>query len=82
MKTFESAQQKFEFCGYGQYFKLTLHQRINERQRRNALNINGLFRTVLTQNTYTNYVSTHPAINNGIYHKYGKTHSKYPTYDY
>lgn len=71
-------QNKFERCGYGKYFKLNIHQRINERQKRNALNINGLFFTVITQGSYTSYEATHPQINNGLYHHSGKTHSKYP----
>lgn len=62
-------------AGHGKYFKLNIFQRINERQLRNSLNINGLFRTVITQN---NYGIDYPKINNGIYHHSGKTHSKYP----
>lgn len=68
-------QNIYERCGYQNYFKLNINQRINERQKRNALNINGLFRAVITQN---NYNTTHPQINNGLYHHIGKNHSKYP----
>lgn len=67
-------QNIYEKCGYQNYFKLNINQRINERQKRNSLNINGLFRTVITQNSYE---TTHPQINNGLYHHIGKNHSKY-----
>jgi hypothetical protein len=63
---------------YKKYFELSINQRINERQHRNALNINNLFATVLNQCTYSKYEETHPKINNGLYHHVGKTHSKYP----
>jgi len=69
---------KFILCGYGAYFNLNIHQKINNRQKRNALNINGLFKTVITQCTYTKYDAEYPQINNGLYHHSGKTHSKYP----
>lgn len=74
-----SAVNKFKMCGYGKYFTLNIHQKINERQLRNSLNINGLFRTVITQGSYS---ATHPKVNNGLYHHTGKTHSKYPIYDF
>jgi hypothetical protein len=63
---------------YQKYFTLNIHQRINERQHRNALNINHLFSTVISDGTRSNYETTHPKVNNGIYHHIGKTHSKYP----
>lgn len=73
-----TAAQKFKMAGYGKYFTLNIHQRINERQLRNSLNINHLFSTVIKQSTYTGYTATHPKINNGMYHHIGKNHSKYP----
>lgn len=60
------------------YKALNIHQRINERQHRNSLNINHLFSTVVDQAHYTNYTTTAPKVNNGLYHHIGKTHSKYP----
>lgn len=72
------AKEKFIQCGYGKYFSLNIHQRINERQHRNSLNINNLFATVLRQGVYTKYETTHPKINNGLYHPIGKNHSQYP----
>jgi hypothetical protein len=63
---------------YQKYFKLNINQRINERQHRNSLNINSLFSTVISDSTHSNYETTHPKINNGIYHHIGKNHSKYP----
>ena len=63
---------------YQGYFALSIHQRINERQQRNALNINGLFSTVISDSTHSKYTATHPRINNGIYHHIGKNHSQYP----
>lgn len=72
------AKQNFIRCGYVKYFKLNIFQRINERQKRNSMNINNLYSTVLKQSSYTRYDATHPQINNGLYHHYGKTHSKYP----
>jgi len=73
-----SAVTRFILAGYGKYFQLNIHQRINARQNRNKLNINGLFRTVLMQSSYTSYECEHPTINNGLYHHTGKNHSKYP----
>lgn len=64
---------------YKSYFELNIHQKINERQHRNALNINNLFACVLRSCNYSKYKDyAHPKINNGIYHPIGKTHSKYP----
>jgi hypothetical protein len=63
---------------YQKYFKLNINQRINERQQRNSLNINSLFSTVISDSIHSNYETTHPKINNGIYHHIGKSHSKYP----
>jgi hypothetical protein len=63
---------------YQKYFALNIHQRINERQHRNALNINSLFSTVISDCTHSKYTATHPKINNGIYHHIGKNHSQYP----
>jgi hypothetical protein len=63
---------------YKKYFGLNVHQRINERQHRNSLNINYLFATVLSSGTYDGFENyLHPKVNNGIYHYLGKTHSKY-----
>ncbi len=73
-----SAVNHFILAGYGKYFQLNINQRINARQNRNKLNINGLFRTVLMQSSYTGFDCENPTINNGMYHHYGKTHSKYP----
>jgi len=66
---------KFILSGYRKYFTLTINQRINERQERNALNINHLFATVIRQNDYK---ATYPKLNTGIYHHVGKKHSQYP----
>lgn len=75
---FDKAVNKFKMCGYNSYFKLNINQRINERQHRNALNINYLFSTVISQCTYSGFKNyLYPVVNNGIYHPYGKTHSKY-----
>lgn len=63
---------------YQNYFKLSIIQRINERQHRNALNINNLFSCVISACIYSKYEATHPRINNGIYHHIGKNHSQYP----
>ena len=63
---------------YKSYFKLSIIQRINERQYRNALNINNLFSCVISDCIHSKYETTHPQINNGIYHHIGKNHSKYP----
>lgn len=63
---------------YSTYFKLCINKRINERQKRNALNINHLFSTVVSQCNYTGYEAEHPQINNGLYHHVGKNHSQYP----
>jgi len=60
------------------YFALTVHQRINERQHRNSLNINHLFSTVVSQCEYSKYSKDAPKVNNGLYHHTGKSHSKYP----
>jgi hypothetical protein len=77
-----NAKQKFIQCGYGEYFTLNINQRINARQRRNSLNINHLFATVLRQTGgYFNYETSYPKINNGLYHHAGKSHSKYPKND-
>ena len=65
--------------GHHKYFDLNIHQKINERQNRNSLNINNLFSTVITQN---NYGEKYPKINNGLYHHSGKSHNKYPLKDY
>ena len=73
-----TTENKYQRCGYGAYFRLGIHQRINERQKRNSLNINHVFLTVIGQCVYTGYTATYPKINNGTYHHYGKTHSKYP----
>lgn len=64
------------------YFDLNIHQRINERQFRNSLNINFLFATVIRQSTYSKYETTHPKVNNGTYHHIGKSHSKYKKNDF
>ena len=64
---------------YSPYFRLSVNHRINERQLRNALNINHLFSTVVSQCNYTGYTSEFPVINNGMYHHIGKNHSQYPT---
>lgn len=61
------------------YFKLPINQRINERQKRNALNINHLFSTVISDCNHSKYQTEHPQVNNGIYHHIGRSHSKYPT---
>lgn len=63
---------------YGSYFKLSINQKINERQSRNGLNINFLFSTVISSCNYSKYTATAPVINNGLYHHIGKNHSKYP----
>jgi hypothetical protein len=68
----------FKLTTYRSYFALNIHQRINERQHRNSLNINHLFPIVLSQGHYTDYTTTAPKVNNGLYHHIGKTHSKYP----
>jgi hypothetical protein len=65
---------------YPEYFKLSIHHRINARQHRNTLNINYLFPTTIrshyrTGDEYTLY----PRINNGLYHHTGKKHSMYST---
>jgi len=73
-----NAIDKYKSFGYGSYFKLNIHQRINERQHRNSLNINWLFHTVISQCTHSSYETTHPKINNGLYHHTGKNHSQYP----
>jgi hypothetical protein len=73
-----NAKQHFINCGYGEYFRLNIHQKINERQQRNALNINYLFGTVVRMCSHSRYETTHPQVNNGLYHHIGKTHSKYP----
>ena len=65
-------------CMYPTYFKLSIHQRINERQHRNSLNINHVFSTVISQCHYSTYDTTYPKVNNGLYHHVGRTHSKYP----
>ena len=63
---------------YPKYFGLNIHQRINERQHRNALKINWVFHTVMADSIHSKYEKTHPRVNNGSYHPIGKTHSKYP----
>lgn len=63
---------------YQSYFELNIHQRINERQHRNQLNINFLFSSVISDCIHSKYEATHPRINNGIYHHIGKNHSQYP----
>jgi len=63
---------------YQPYFKLSINQRINERQQRNRLNINHVFYTVISDCNHSKYQAENPTINNGLYHKYGKNHSKYP----
>lgn len=60
------------------YINLSIHDKINNRQERNALNINFLFSTVLNQCSYSKYTAQYPVINNGLYHHIGKNHSKYP----
>jgi hypothetical protein len=74
------AKQLYTFFGLGAYFPLTIHERINMRQNRNGLNINGLFSTCIHNYwLHSNRcVLDHPKINNGIYHHIGRTHSKYP----
>lgn len=63
---------------YPKYFRMNIHKRINERQERNSLNINGLFSTVISDSIHSEYTTEYPKINNGMYHHIGKTHSKYP----
>ncbi len=77
MKT--NAVELYEFFGMGAYFELSIHERINLRQNRNSLNINWLFSTVLCDWWLHNnhLMASFPKINNGLYHHYGKTHSKY-----
>ena len=60
------------------YLRLNINQRINERQHRNSLNINHLFKTVISDARHSQYEATAPKVNNGMYHHIGKTHSKYP----
>lgn len=64
---------------YSRYFTLGIHERINERQHRNALNINYVFYTVIADCNHSKYENkAHPRVNNGTYHHIGKSHSKYP----
>jgi len=73
-----TAVLKYKKFGYGSYFKLNIHQRINERQHRNGLNINYLFSTVMSSCVYSGFKNyLHPVVNNGLYHHWGKNHSKY-----
>ena len=64
---------------YSSYFKLSIDEKINLRQFRNSLNINGLFYCCLTTNWNQSDMihKTYPKINNGLYHHIGKNHSKY-----
>jgi hypothetical protein len=67
---------------YKPYFNLPIDKKINARQRRNGLNINGLY-TTTAENVARGYLQpsdySHPVINNGLYHHCGKTHSQYPS---
>jgi hypothetical protein len=63
---------------YKPYFLLSINEKINFRQHRNAININGLFYTSIVSYKITDSTTKAPKINNGIYHKQGKTHAKYP----
>jgi hypothetical protein len=74
-----NTKQNFYLNGmFRTYINLNIHQKINERQKRNGLNINYLFSTVIHQQNYTKYEALHPVINNGLYHHIGKNHSQYP----
>lgn len=72
---------------YPAYFELSVHQKINRRQLGNGLKINGLFHAGITGLGYmsldrvmeTDYFRICP-VNNGIYHKYGKSHTMYPRF--
>ena len=77
-----NAKQLYISLGLGTYFQLTIHERINLRQNRNGLNINGLFCTCLNNFwLHSNrFALDHPKINNGIYHHIGRNHSKYPSF--
>ncbi len=75
---YEKAVAKQKMFGYGRYFRLNINQKINERQGRNGLNINHLYSTVISQCIYSGYDTSYPKINNGTFHHYGKSHSKYP----
>jgi hypothetical protein len=46
------AELRLKKSGHGSYFKMNIHQRINERSQRNGLNINYLFSTVIGQCVY------------------------------
>ncbi len=73
------AQDLYTFFGYGSYFKLNIHERINLRQNRNSLNINWLFSTVISDwwNHKDHFKASFPKVNNGLYHHSGRNHSKY-----
>ena len=63
------------------YLSLSVDQRINARQVRNALNINALFSCTMegiTRGWMRDKDFSHPVINNRLYHHIGKTHSMYP----
>ena len=74
------AKDLYTFFGYGAYFQLSIHERINLRQNRNSLNINWLFSTCIGNcHLYSDLLTmNYPKINNGIYHHTGRKHSKYP----
>lgn len=63
---------------YKPYFLLSINEKINFRQHRNALNINGLFYISIASYKTADKATKAPRINNGIYHKQGKNHAKYP----
>jgi hypothetical protein len=73
-----TARNKIKMQMYQPYFLLPINQRINERQKRNALNINHLFNTVISDCNHSKYQTENPQVNNGIYHHIGRNHSKYP----
>jgi hypothetical protein len=63
---------------YKPYFLLSINEKINFRQYRNALNINGLYFISIASYKTTDKATKAPKINNGTYHKQGKNHAKYP----
>jgi hypothetical protein len=62
---------------YKSYFDLSINEKINFKQWRNGLNINGLFLCSISSYSKTDKYTKAPKINNGLYHHIGKNHSKY-----
>lgn len=64
---------------YPHYFQLEIHERINHRQNRNALNINYLYHAAMTQQVIFLEDTLFPVKHRPTWHHGNKQHSLYPT---